>query len=200
MAPHRTILVDDSQECVDFVLAGSRELTMVARARSGAEALALTEHLQPELVLMDFTIPDMSVVEVIRQIKARPHAPRVVILSKDPDYHYRNAVLQAGADGFVSKSRFGPRTLAWMDRLWEESAMTTGDRPVEAGPPRDSIPNEVRLSVARSVALVVIALSCLVGVTFMSWHYWQEEQRAKQHEQDQQRQRFLNYWEREAGK
>lgn len=55
-------------------------------------------------------------------------------------------------------------------------------------------------SVVTSVALLIIAMSCVVGASVTSWHYWQEERRAQQREQENRNQRFLEYWKQEVGK
>ena len=52
----------------------------VMEARTGAEALRLTQELQPPLVLLDVLLPDMDGTEVCRQIKANPETTHLMVL------------------------------------------------------------------------------------------------------------------------
>lgn len=189
---HRTLLVDDCLDSIEPVLAGAGNFELIARAYSASEALSLMQRLQPDLVLLDFTIPDMNVLEVIRRIKSQKQAPCVVILSQHYDRRYQNAVLQADADGFVSRDHFDNAVLARIDRLLPKPFRSSGTQFGRSKLNRE--PETGLLSAVTAIAWIVIALSCLIGASFTSWHYWQEEHRAQQRELDQQRQRFLDHW------
>ena len=61
------------------------------------------EQLRPDLVLMDWTMEGMSGLEATRQLKSRPLAPRVVLVTGSDTPEYRRAALAAQADGFLAK-------------------------------------------------------------------------------------------------
>lgn len=99
------MLVDDSPRFLD---AARRFLTtqaveIVGEAHTGQEALGLLDVLAPDLVLLDLELPDMAGLSVLRLIKARPGAARVIIVTIHDQDEYRAAAAAAGADGFVPK-------------------------------------------------------------------------------------------------
>ncbi len=99
------MLVDDSPRFLD---AARRFLTtqaveVVGEAHTGQEALGLLDVLAPDLVLLDLEMPDLDGLTVLRLIKARPDAPRVIIVTIHDQDEYRAATALAGADGFVAK-------------------------------------------------------------------------------------------------
>jgi len=76
---------------------------IVGEAGDGLEALRLATELQPEIVLMDITMPRLNGIETCRQLaKAAPDA-RVVVLSMHADPAFVQASLDAGAWGYVLK-------------------------------------------------------------------------------------------------
>jgi DNA-binding NarL/FixJ family response regulator len=109
MANTRVLLVDDSAaflESATLLLSAAAGLTVVGRARSGEEAVAEAERLLPDLVLMDVQMPGIGGLEATRRIKARAHAPRVILLTMHDTPEYREAAEAAGANGFLSKLAF----------------------------------------------------------------------------------------------
>ena len=102
----RVFLVDDSREFVQFTEALLAELTnleVVGSAHSAEEAFAPIERLRPDLVLMDWTMDGMTGLEATRLLKARPAAPRVVLVTGSDTPEYRKAAEAAQADGFLAK-------------------------------------------------------------------------------------------------
>ncbi len=106
MANIKLLLVDDH----DIVRAGLRmlfeaeaDIEIVGEANSGTHALALLEHIQPDVVVMDVVMDDMNGIEATRRIKAL--YPSIVVLGltmhEAPQYLFE--MLQAGASGYVPK-------------------------------------------------------------------------------------------------
>ena len=124
MSPLRVLLVDDSH---DFLESAARFLSaypcleIVGWTLSGRDAQELVARLQPDLVLMDLSMPGMNGLEATRQIKALPGAPCVVILTLYDNREYREAAEAAGADGFVTKSELGTQLLPLIRTLFEGS-------------------------------------------------------------------------------
>jgi class 3 adenylate cyclase len=86
----------------------------VVTARSGSEALALIEAGQPDLVLLDIVMPEMSGYEVCRKIRENPATgilPVVMVTALDPSQE-RIKGLEAGADDFLTKPINQPELLA----------------------------------------------------------------------------------------
>ena len=74
-------------------------------ASYGAACLRLAQTEQPDLILLDQMLPDMSGIDVLHQLKANPATRRipVVMLSSEPDPAMRLAALQAGADDYLAR-------------------------------------------------------------------------------------------------
>ena len=113
MKPIRLLLVDDQ----DIVRAGLRslleghsELEVVGEAGGGEEAVTLATRLQPDVVLMDLTMPDMSGAEATRQIKQIVPEVNVLALTIHEDKAYFFEMLNAGASGYIPK-RAAPEDL-----------------------------------------------------------------------------------------
>jgi DNA-binding NarL/FixJ family response regulator len=121
MKPLRLLLVDDSAEFLESaarLLALHQELRVVGRAASGSVALEQVAALEPDLVLMDLAMPGMNGLETTRQIKARPAAPRVVIMTLYDVAEYRTAAKDATADGFIAKSSIRSQLLPLLAGLF----------------------------------------------------------------------------------
>jgi len=117
----RTLIVDDHAAFLDelaHVLEEDREMDVVGRAALGEEALEQTTALRPDLVLMDLAMPGMGGLEATRRLKAEPGAPRVIMLSLHEHPMYRTAALDAGANGFVPKSKLGITLLPMIHSLF----------------------------------------------------------------------------------
>jgi DNA-binding NarL/FixJ family response regulator len=105
--PLRTVLVDDYPAllaALATLLRGRGDIEIVGRANSGKDGLKLAEQEQPDLVLVDFSMPDMDGVEVTRRLKAGPTPPKVVVMSFHAEPEYREMAMHAGADAYLVKT------------------------------------------------------------------------------------------------
>jgi two-component system response regulator NreC len=103
----RVLLVDDHtivRSGVRMLLEAEWDIEVVGEALDGNEALALTETLRPDVILMDIAMPEMDGLEATRQIKARWPAVKVLILTihRTDDYFFE--MLKVGASGYVLKA------------------------------------------------------------------------------------------------
>ncbi len=109
----RLLLVDDHavvRSGLRMLLENQAGLEIVGEAGTGRAALALVKELQPNIVLMDIGLPDMSGIEVTRQIKQQWPGVAVVALTIHEDAEYFFKMLQAGISGYVPK-RAAPEEL-----------------------------------------------------------------------------------------
>lgn len=121
----RVLLVDDSQVFIQTIedylrLVRSPSFEVVGRVRNGHDAVRSTAELKPDLVLLDLVMPGMNGLEVARQIKTLPDAPRVIMLTFYDLPEYREAAQHAQADGFVGKSEFAVRLIPLIRELFFE--------------------------------------------------------------------------------
>ena len=120
MSAGRVIVIDDVAQNVKLLeqllsLSGYE----VATASSGAEGLAKIASFNPDLVLLDVVMPQMSGYEVCRAIRANPATallPVVMVTALDPAEE-RVKGIEAGADDFLSKPINQPELLARVKSL-----------------------------------------------------------------------------------
>ena len=102
-----SILLVDDQELIRMgfrmVLEAHPDLVVTAEAGDGQEAIALTEELEPDVVLMDVRMPGTDGVEATRRIVASGSRSRIIVLTTFDIDEYAYPALRAGASGFLLK-------------------------------------------------------------------------------------------------
>lgn len=92
------------REGLRHLLAETEDMQVVGEAKDGLEAVQQAEHLSPQVVLMDISMPGLNGIEATRQIKARSSATAVVFLTMHENEEYFLEALRCGAEGYVPKS------------------------------------------------------------------------------------------------
>lgn len=105
---HRTrILLADDHTVVRsgfrMLLSAQSDMEVIAEASDGREAAALAEKLQPDLAVIDVTMPGLNGIEATRQIAKVSPRTRVLALSMQRDNVYVREMLRAGAKGYLLK-------------------------------------------------------------------------------------------------
>jgi DNA-binding NarL/FixJ family response regulator len=102
----KLFLVDDHP----MLLKGLRQaileqpsITVVGEATTGADALQRAAELNPDIIVMDIHLPDISGLEVTRKILALLPSAKVLVFSADPNRTMVDEALQAGACGYIWK-------------------------------------------------------------------------------------------------
>jgi DNA-binding NarL/FixJ family response regulator len=117
---HRVLIVDDNQRFLEFLeefLCHYADINVVGSALSGQEALELAENGQPDLIIVDLWMPDISGLDLTREIKARwPGVPTIVLTLLDSPQH-RQAAMEAGADAFIDKPSMDSDLVPTIERL-----------------------------------------------------------------------------------
>ena len=109
-APSRRIriyLVDDHpivRAGVGSWLSANPQFEVVGEARSGEAALRLVPSVQPDVVLLDLSLPGIGGLETAAALRERSPAVRLVALSMHEDAEYVQRFLAAGGSGYVPKS------------------------------------------------------------------------------------------------
>ena len=103
-----SIIDDDPMICQAMRLIltdySSGRIDVVSTSTDGALALAHAEREQPDVVLMDIAMTGMDGIEATRRLRALPHAPHVLILTSLSPTNTVARAVEAGAEGFVSKT------------------------------------------------------------------------------------------------
>lgn len=106
-----TVLIADDhplfRRSVRGVLEDEADLDVVGEASNGIEAVRLADEMQPDVVLMDISMPELGGLEATRQIKAKHPEIAVLVLTIHSDEQHALEILEAGAAGYLTKSVFG---------------------------------------------------------------------------------------------
>ncbi len=86
-----------------MLLSSDPDFKIVGEAEDGRESIRLAETLLPDLILMDLSMPNMTGIEAIREIKKRSTDTKIVVLTVHRGEEYVLSALEAGADGYVLK-------------------------------------------------------------------------------------------------
>src|SRR5210317_1627839 len=102
----RIVLADDHtilREGLRALLSADPNFDIVGEAEDGREAVRCVEKLEPDLLLMDLSMPRMSGMDAIREIKKRYPEIKIIALTVHKTEEYLLTTLKAGADGYVLK-------------------------------------------------------------------------------------------------
>ena len=106
MIKQKVLIAEDHailREGLRALLSSSPDLEIIGEAEDGQEAVNLARQLQPHLVLMDLTMPNINGTEAIRAIKRHNPAICIIVLTVHKTEEYVRATLDAGANGYVLK-------------------------------------------------------------------------------------------------
>jgi two-component system response regulator NreC len=109
----RLLLVDDHAVVrmgLRMLFENEPDIEILAEASSAREAIEKASRLQPDLILMDIGLPDLSGIDATREIKKMMPNIHVVALTIHEDQEYFFKMLEAGASGYVPK-RAAPEEL-----------------------------------------------------------------------------------------
>jgi DNA-binding NarL/FixJ family response regulator len=113
--PIRVLIADDQvpfAAMLETILSAEAEVEVVARATNGREAVELAERLDPDIVVMDITMPLMDGLEATRRLRERAPAARVIVLTESDLRSDAIRAQRAGADGYVPKTQIVTRLRA----------------------------------------------------------------------------------------
>jgi pilus assembly protein CpaE len=102
----RVLIVDDiaeTRENIRKLLQFESDIEVVAVARTGKEAIQLTQEVNPDVVLMDINMPDMDGIAATEIIRQKTPTVQVVILSVQGDQNYMRKAMLVGARDFLTK-------------------------------------------------------------------------------------------------
>ena len=118
----RVLIVDDvseTRENVKKLLQFESDVDVVGIARTGKEAIQVSQELNPDVVLMDINMPDMDGIAATEAIRAKQPAVQVIILSVQSDQNYMRKAMLAGARDFLTKPPMGDELISAIRRAGE---------------------------------------------------------------------------------
>ncbi len=115
----RVLIVDDvaeTRENVRKLLQFESDVEVVGAARTGKEAIEISQEVEPDVILMDINMPDMDGIAATEAIRRKNSYVQVVILSVQGDPNYLRRAMQAGASDFLTKPPTGDELITAIRR------------------------------------------------------------------------------------
>jgi DNA-binding NarL/FixJ family response regulator len=104
----RVLIADDHRlfaEALQAILAVDERIDVVGQAADGREAVELATRLDPDVVLMDISMPVMDGIEAAREIRGASEGTSILMLTGSNSRADVDRARQAGAAGYVTKDR-----------------------------------------------------------------------------------------------
>jgi DNA-binding NarL/FixJ family response regulator len=115
MPPVRTLIVEDHEELRNFLrlaMQNEAQCIVIGEAVDGMQAVQKAEELQPDLILLDLSLPKLNGMEALRRIRKVSPNSKLIILSQDSSPDVVQGALRLGAVGYLLKSDANNLTLA----------------------------------------------------------------------------------------
>jgi DNA-binding NarL/FixJ family response regulator len=127
----RILIADDNA----LVRRGLRELLssetaweVCGEATGGSETLVKAQEFQPDLILLDISMPGMNGLQVARLLRQQVPEAKILVISQHDPVHLLPRVIEAGAHPCVDKSRLDPDLLLTIQRMGEAQAHPESQR------------------------------------------------------------------------
>ncbi|NOT03111.1 MAG: response regulator transcription factor [Anaerolineales bacterium] len=115
--PIRVLLADDHvvlRSGLRLLLTSQNEFEVIGEASSGTETLSLAEQLQPDLILLDLSMPVLGGLDALPTLRKLVPSTRILILTMHDDPQYLRQALKLGASGYVLKKAADAELLSAM--------------------------------------------------------------------------------------
>jgi DNA-binding NarL/FixJ family response regulator len=132
--PIRVLIADDHpmvRQGLRVFLELEPDLEVVGEAADGAEAVALTEELDPDVLLLDLVMPGVDGLDALDQLAERGLAEKALVVTSFGEYRSALPALRAGARGYISKE-VDPAALATAVRAVAAGHVLLGPQVAEA--------------------------------------------------------------------
>ena len=106
MARMRVVLADDNDDFLGAITGLlDPEFEVVSKVSDGQALVEEAERLDPDLILLDISMPVLNGIEAARHLRAAGSQVKIIFLTVHEDADYVRCALRAGAQGYVVKSR-----------------------------------------------------------------------------------------------
>lgn len=116
----KILMVDDHKMLIDGVkalLVGQDQFQIVAESPNGKEALSLLEKNKVDIIITDLSMPEMSGVELVREVKLRyPHI-KILVLSMHNNRETISEILMSEAEGYILKNTGKQELLSALEKI-----------------------------------------------------------------------------------
>ena len=110
----RVLIADDHRlfsEALEAILSTDGRVDVVGHAADGAEAVKLALALEPDVVLMDISMPVMDGLQATRQIRKQQPQASILVLTGSDSRNDVDRAREAGAAGYVTKDRIAAEVI-----------------------------------------------------------------------------------------
>ncbi len=107
---YKVLIADDHailRDGIRYLITRMKNMKVVGEAVSGLEAFQKFEDLQPDLLILDISLPDKNGMQVAQQILTKSPEANIIILSMYDEDEYINRCLELGVKGYVVKNESG---------------------------------------------------------------------------------------------
>jgi two-component system, NarL family, nitrate/nitrite response regulator NarL len=126
----RVVLADDHvfvRDGIKSLLENEANIEVVGEATDGVEALMVVENQQPDLLILDIRMPNMTGIEVVEKLRAQENLVKIVMLSMHESEEYVLKSIKAGADGYLLKGSSKEEFLKAVHTVSEGGKYFSGD-------------------------------------------------------------------------
>lgn len=117
------VLADDHKvvrQGMRALLKEEPDFEVVGEAADGLETISVVEHLQPNVLLLDLSMPKLHGIEVIQRVVTSAPATKIVVLSIHDSNIYKVLAAEAGASGYVVKSAGSEEVIAVVRQVYAQ--------------------------------------------------------------------------------
>jgi len=121
----RLLIVDDHtlfRESLRSHLSSNANITVIGEAEDGIEAISKTAELKPDVVLMDFAMPNLNGLQATLRIKKNNPEIKVLILTMYETGPHVQQILQAGASGYILKKAPTRELISAIEAVYNDEA------------------------------------------------------------------------------
>lgn len=128
--PIRVVLADDHvfvRDGIKSLLENEANIEVVGEATDGLEALKSVEINQPDLLILDIRMPNLTGIEVVEKLRSQNNLVKIVMLSMHESEEYVLKSIKAGADGYLLKGSSKEEFLKALNTVSEGGKYFSGD-------------------------------------------------------------------------
>lgn len=128
--PIRVVLADDHvfvRDGIKSLLENEANIEVVGEATDGLEALKSVEINQPDLLILDIRMPNLTGIEVVEKLRSQNNLVKIVMLSMHESEEYVLKSIKAGADGYLLKESSKEEFLKALNTVSEGGKYFSGD-------------------------------------------------------------------------
>ena len=167
----RVLVVDDiaeTRENIRKLLQFEADIEVVGAARTGKEAVQLTDELKPDVILMDINMPDMDGITATETIRQRNQVAQIVILSVQGDPNYMRRAMLAGARDFLTKPPMADELISAVRRAGEMARLERSKSVQVAAPSATSTKPSFGMSATSGRIIMVYSPKGGTGTTTLA--------------------------------